>query len=357
LFKFRFRSLICLCFFFIISSETSAQFRSKSIISGKIIDVETGMPIPNVNIFLAYTTIGTITNREGKYLLKNIPQGQYDLIVSHIGYELTTFQITLRKSEILEHNIQLKPRVLKGKTVRIETTTPKEWEENLKTFKLLFIGRTKNARYCKILNPEVINLKLHPKTKIFTAYSDSLIRLTNEALGLKIGIIIDFFSYNFNTEILKYEVYPKFEMMKHQEEKELKKWVYNRKTTYKGSFRHFISALASCKLKEEKFQVYQYGYFNSSENKFIKGRAREIRNYKEILLSPDTLGIQYFHFDNLLYCDYQRRYTSWMQLVTKYVQIDSLGNCYGELNLIKDGLWGKARIADVLPFDYDLDKN
>lgn len=347
----------CLCFFFIIPSEISSQVKSKSIISGQIIDVETGISIPHVNLFLAHTTIGTITNNEGKYIINNIPQGQYDLIVSHIGYELTTFQIILQKPEILEHNFQLKPRIIKREKIQIEATTPEEWKKHLKRFKLLFIGRTENSKYCKILNPEVINFELDPETRIFTAFTDSLIYLKNEALGYKIDMILDFFSLNLNTEILKYQVYPKFELMKHQKEKELKKWEKNRKETYEGSFRHFISALALGDLKEEKFQVYQYDYIDLSKKTWIARRSKKIKNYQEVLLFSDTLGLQNFHFDNFLCCVYKRRYTSWLELLTDYVQIDTLGNCYDELELIKSGLWEKARMADVLPFDYEPDKN
>jgi hypothetical protein len=331
--------------------------KSTSKISGKIVDLNTGNPIPNVNLFFSYTTIGTITNKDGKYLITNIPAGQYSLIVSHIGYEIKSIPLKFLTPVSLVLNIELEPRILKGKEVQVETTTPEEWKKNLKTFKLLFIGKTKNSKKCKILNPEVINFELNSETNKFIAFTDSLIYLSNEALGYRIEMILDFFTLNLKTNILKYQVYPKFELMKYQKEKEFKKWKKNRKTTYEGSFRHFISSLALGKLKEDKFQVYQYGYVDTSKKTWIVGSPQKIKNYKDVLLSPDSLDLQNFHFDNFLYCDYKRRYTSWLELLTDDVQIDTLGNCYDELKLLKRGFWGKARMADVLPFDYEPNKN
>ena len=357
----------CLCLFFFISPEVFSQIKSKSTISGQITDAKTGEPLPNVNLFLAYTTIGTITNNEGKYSIKNIPPGQFDLIVSHIGYELTTFQVKLLKPEKLTHNIKLVPKVLKGEKVLVETTTPEEWKQNLKTFIDLFVGKTANSKDCKILNPEIINFKIEPETEVFTASTDSLIYFSNKALGYKMNMILDFFTYDPRTQILKYQVYPRFEFMQHKKEKELKKWKKNRKNTYEGSFRHFISALALGKLKEEKLQIYQYGYIDTTQKIWITRRRKEIKNYKEVFLTPETLGLQNFHFDNFLYCEYKgsksswsefgytKTQSSWLELTTDFVQIDTLGNCYDELNIIKRGFWGKARMADVLPFDYEAD--
>jgi len=349
--------ILIICFTFNISSSLYSQIKSKSVISGRIIDAETGKPIPNVNLFLAYTTIGSITGKDGKFIIENIPIGQYDLIVSHIGYELTTFQIMLVKKGILTHDFQLKPKILKGEKVEVEAPTAEEWKKNLKIFTQLFIGKTKNSKDCKILNPEVINFEVDQETEVFTAYTDSVIYVSNQSLGYKINMILDFCILNPKAEILKYQVYPKFELMKHQKEKELKKWKKNRQETYEGSFRHFISALAQGKLEEEKFQL----YIHKDKRKKI------IKNYKKVYLSPDTLGLQKFHFDDYLYCLYMKnklsifellpKYRSWLELLTDYVQIDSLGNCYDELEIIKRGFWGKARMADVLPFDYEPSKN
>ena len=77
-----------LFFTLLLLAELSAQSKSKSTISGRITDAETGAPMFGVNLFLANTTIGSTTWMDGTYIIENIPLGLYDLIVSHIGYKI-----------------------------------------------------------------------------------------------------------------------------------------------------------------------------------------------------------------------------------------------------------------------------
>ena len=39
-------------------------------------------------MYLNGTTIGTTTDENGKYWLKNVPRGSYEIIFSHIGFEI-----------------------------------------------------------------------------------------------------------------------------------------------------------------------------------------------------------------------------------------------------------------------------
>ena len=214
-----------LCLIIAVSPELSSQIKSKSIISGRINDAETGDPIPNVNLFLAYTTIGSTTGKDGKYIIKNIPLGQYDLIISHIGYELKAINIRFLTPESVIRNYVLNPIIIKGDKIKVEATIPEEWKKNLKIFTELFIGKTKNSKDCKILNPEVINFKVDPNTEIFTAFTDSLIYLSNQALGYKINTILYLFIWNPKSGRIKYQVYPKFEAIELHSEKEIWKIV------------------------------------------------------------------------------------------------------------------------------------
>src|SRR5699024_9663065 len=63
------------------------QLHAQPTIEGKVIDVQTGKPLPEANVFLSGTKMGTATNDAGYYRLSNIPPGGYRLVVSIIGYE------------------------------------------------------------------------------------------------------------------------------------------------------------------------------------------------------------------------------------------------------------------------------
>ena len=56
-------------------------------IRGVIVDSTNKEPLIGCNVYLYSTNYGTSTNLDGSFLLLNIPPGQYDLIVSMIGYD------------------------------------------------------------------------------------------------------------------------------------------------------------------------------------------------------------------------------------------------------------------------------
>jgi hypothetical protein len=62
----------------------------KGSIAGKVIDRETKSPLIGVNIFIKDLQIGTTTDSEGNYEIKNIPVGLSTVVFSYIGYESVT---------------------------------------------------------------------------------------------------------------------------------------------------------------------------------------------------------------------------------------------------------------------------
>ena len=64
-------------------------------------------PLPFVNIFLKGTKLGTSTNIKGQFIIQDIPLGTYTLLISSIGFETLTAQISLTKPLNQERNFQL----------------------------------------------------------------------------------------------------------------------------------------------------------------------------------------------------------------------------------------------------------
>lgn len=67
----------------------SAQV-GQGTIKGKILDNETGEPVPFANVTLmsgSDQVLGTTTDFDGKYTLKPIPPGSYDIQISYVGYQ------------------------------------------------------------------------------------------------------------------------------------------------------------------------------------------------------------------------------------------------------------------------------
>lgn len=80
------RSQLFYALFGIIGMLTSYQSIAQTYsLSGKI--TSEGKPVEFVNVYLKATHYGTSSDLEGKYLLSNIPEGNYTVVVSAIGYE------------------------------------------------------------------------------------------------------------------------------------------------------------------------------------------------------------------------------------------------------------------------------
>ena len=79
--KKRLQSVIMILLFF-VSAKTFAQERE---ITGRVYD-ESGLPIPGVSVLVKNTSLGTVTNFDGKYTLKITKQENDVLVFSFLGY-------------------------------------------------------------------------------------------------------------------------------------------------------------------------------------------------------------------------------------------------------------------------------
>jgi len=56
-------------------------------VRGRIVDKDSGLPIPGVNVYIASPLKGSVTDLDGNFRLKEIPVGRHQLEVSCMGYE------------------------------------------------------------------------------------------------------------------------------------------------------------------------------------------------------------------------------------------------------------------------------
>lgn len=63
--------------------------------------------MPYITIALKGTTIGTVTDVTGHYFLKNLPEGNFVLEVSSVGYKTVRRNVTLKKGHTLEEDFEI----------------------------------------------------------------------------------------------------------------------------------------------------------------------------------------------------------------------------------------------------------
>lgn len=109
-------SLVCLCCALmpvwggqpVENHPRYAELRkSDANIVGHILDKNTKEHLSYITVALKGTTIGTVTDATGHYFLKNLPEGEFMLEVSSIGYKTVTRKVVLKKGKTLEEDFEI----------------------------------------------------------------------------------------------------------------------------------------------------------------------------------------------------------------------------------------------------------
>ncbi len=77
-------------------------------IRGTVFDQETAEPIIFGTVSLAGTTMGTNTDENGFFSIGNVPEGEYRLVVTYVGYDSTGVDIVIQNQKITTEQIYLK---------------------------------------------------------------------------------------------------------------------------------------------------------------------------------------------------------------------------------------------------------
>ena len=92
-------------------SDTQAPARlvaaQGATITGQVTDGQTGAPISSAQVYFADLKLGSLTQRNGHYLLLNVPVGSHTLTVARIGYGTTQIEIVVRGDQTVERDLAI----------------------------------------------------------------------------------------------------------------------------------------------------------------------------------------------------------------------------------------------------------
>lgn len=97
-----------LLFIFVLTSSNISIAQTRGRIVGRVLDEGNGSFLPGANISLKGTTFGGASDREGKFRVENIPAGNYTLMVSYIGYDEFSIDVTVNAGSTVKQDIALK---------------------------------------------------------------------------------------------------------------------------------------------------------------------------------------------------------------------------------------------------------
>ena len=101
--------------YFLIFS--GALFAQNGQIRGEITDILTGESLPGANVVVMGTSIGAATDLNGEYFISRVPAGDYNLVVTFIGYKPDTVQIKVDPNRLVRKDIQMSNQVIEGQVV------------------------------------------------------------------------------------------------------------------------------------------------------------------------------------------------------------------------------------------------
>ena len=102
---------------------------SQNNIQGLIKDKDSNEPLIFANIYFPKLEKGAITDEEGKFIIHNLPTGNYKIVISIIGYE--SFSTSIDIPHIQDLNISLTPSAIEMEEIIISTPFHKLQSENV----------------------------------------------------------------------------------------------------------------------------------------------------------------------------------------------------------------------------------
>ena len=247
------RILFCLSLCVIIPINVVAQATGNSIISGKVIDSQTGEPLAGVHVFLSSRLQGTTTDAEGRYKIGQLIPGSYKVVASIIGYVSASQEVHVREFQNVRMEIPLEAIVYQLDGVEVTDSQPKGWKKQLKEFTQRFLGSSGNAKESKILNPYVLSFK--DNGTLFQAFAGEPLEIENRSLGYHVTFVLDYFLYNSSEDQSYTNGTWYFEELEPANEEELLEWESRREVAFKGSLQHLLWAMVNGKIEAEGFSI------------------------------------------------------------------------------------------------------
>ncbi|MCC8426749.1 carboxypeptidase-like regulatory domain-containing protein [Mucilaginibacter sp. UR6-11] len=403
------RAFLLAMFCAFLGSGVLAQ-NSTMEISGSVIDGQSKKPLAGATIYLDRTTRATSSADGGGFVLRNIPSGNYQVIVSYVGYKSVSINVTEQFGHQVKAELYPDEKILNEVIIGADT----HWEEYYSLFKMFFLG--KGALQCIIKNPHTLKLHYDNTTYILTASTREPLIIENQALGYR--VYYDLISFTHHPGRTSYSGHTHFDEMQPASDEEKKKWESNREKAYYGSFMHFVRSLLNVRLMEEGFVVrklvkaqglpgnhpvlesWQGGEFKSTDtivslrwsgidydpkdttalsNSSKKWGSKSGYNvlypqdltYDSILPETNIAGKYKLSFSNSLFVTYKnKKITDWgygngarsgfptsiLTMLQPETPVDSHGNLADPNAVIQEGYWAILRVADQLPDDYEPGK-
>jgi len=315
------RILFFILFYIPLTMAVQSVFCQSISLQGLVVDAQTNEPIPLINVFIANTTRGTLSDEKGEFTLDKIPSSGAEVVFMAMNYEKQSLWVEDEGLAIYYTRIKMVPKVFGIEPVVVVGKRDPVRRYYESSFLQYFLGDVSQS-VCILRNPEDVEYTKQGLVIIATGRQPLII--DNYRLGYRLIYHLDYFIYRHNPYIDKnylhhykpqkefYAFQGKafFEEMKANSEDQLKRWLKNREKYHKGSFSDFLSQLYYNKLKANDYTV------------VLAGNKGIIDSNKKAVVST-------FYYD---YTRREQKYLSW-DITSDYPlyqhtrQVDNMNRC------------------------------
>ncbi len=293
-----------LCIALLLLATTPAMGQVAATLTGTVTD-STGAPLANVSVFIAASTMGTVTGDDGLYVLPGVPLGTLRLYVSSVGYESQFVDMFIRDAIVIEHDFVLLEAVYELGELTVSANNER-WQRQLQRFTRIFMGESPNATETTILNPEVLDFS--GRGGEFRAQASAPLIIENKALGYRIKYYLSEFVAEPSS--WRWDGEPLYESLQPSSPEEAARWNAKRDSTFYGSFRHFLLALINDKLEEHGFKVYSTPRSGRFSSPGFGGRTRMELKASDIIHEGEAADERILDFEGMLEIVYTRELES-----------------------------------------------
>lgn len=379
-----------------------AHFSTK--LSGYVLNEATGHPVAHAWVFLSATELSTETDEDGFFAFSDVPLGAFTLVASSPELATITEKIQVRDTvaqvltlegrlnestpdqssydpderiKALEQEIRrLKRSIAVNRRAELQQRGEVLFSKELQLFEKFIIG---NPSKCKLLNPEALQFKTDISGGSWVTFSSSRpLVIENRVLGYLVRILLERanLSKNKGWYTINVRGLSSFEKLTPVDQKQADRWRENRQKAYRGSFRHFLTALAAGRVDQEGFTVFvPSGHNVSSSSPNLPGYSfnstpdfMPIDNLYSIISrteKPFDLELNFSDILKVMYLnervpsDYHvyrgmesSDQTSMVMLQNGSVHFTPQGHLLGLEDVVATGYWSIERISDMLPSTY-----
>ena len=262
-----------LLFLFLIASVFA---NAQNVVTGKVIDEKTKEALPGISIYVNSSTIGTVTDADGKFSLSLPFGGKVELVASHLAYQKKIVLVESGSKEILLIGLKTQNNTLNEVVIKSSRNKDDNFNKWGDLFTRIIMGTDNRfISGCKIKNPEVLVFYFDKESNELDVFAKSQLIIENTVLAYRIKFDMENFKYAFNTDVLQLNYSTFFEELPIAKAKEaiVKSWRY---TAYYGSQMHFMRSVFENNLTRDGFTLYAYRTLKNQE----KERISKIINNK-----------------------------------------------------------------------------